>query len=134
MATLTASQQIEQLEQKIQSLRQQALAELKEKLAEALRNVADLEARLADLTGKPVQSPAASGAPARRQRRASISDDDLKPQILKAMAEKGSRGLNAKEIAECVGQDALRIRKFIANNPSVLKRQGAGPGTRFFLK
>lgn len=131
MPTLTASQQIEQLEEKIQALKQQALAELKEKLVEARKNVAELEARLAELTGKTVHETA---APVRRPRRPSITDEALKPLILKAMAQKGMTGLNAKEIAECVGQDPLRIRKFIANNPTALKRQGAGPGTRFFLR
>lgn len=133
MPNLTATQQIAELEQKIQALRQQALAELKEKLAEARRNVAELESKLAEITGKPAEA-AAAAAPQRRVRRPSISDEELKPQILKAMAEKGMRGLNAKEIAEAVGQDPLRVRKFIAANPSVLKRQGSGPGTRFFLK
>ena len=129
--TLTASQQIEQLEEQISKLKKQALAELKAKLAEAIQNVAVLEKELAELTGQPEAAPV--GAP-RRTRRPSITDDDLKPLVLKAMAQKGMNGLNAKEIAVGVGQDPLRVRKFIAANPSVLKRQGAGPGTLFFLR
>jgi acetyl-CoA carboxylase alpha subunit len=130
--TLTASQQIEQLEEQISKLKKEGLAELKAKLADAIKNVATLEKELADLTGQ--SSSAAPAAIQRRTRRPSITDDDLKPLVLKAMALKGTNGLNAKEIAACVGQDPLRVRKFIAANPSVLKRQGGGPGTLFFLR
>ena len=49
------------------------------------------------------------------------------------MASAGKNGMNAKQLGEKVGQDALRIRKFITANPKVLKRVGAGPGTKFFL-
>ena len=132
MSTPTASQQIEELEQKIRELRHQAIAELKEQLAQARKNVSELESQLAQLTGEAVET--APAAPARRTRRASISDEELKPMILKAMAQYGTAGLNAKEIAGHVGQDPLRIRKFIVSNPATLKRQGSGPGTRFFLR
>jgi len=132
MSTPTASEQIEQLEQQILGLKKQALLELHEKLAEARKAVADLEKELAQLTGKLVEEPATGVV--RRTRRPSITDEALKPLVLKAMAQHGMTGLNAKEIAARVGQDPLRIRKFIAGNPSVLKRQGAGPGTRFFLR
>jgi len=131
MSTPTASEQIELLEQQIQGLKKQALTELKEKLVEARKTVADLEAQLAELTG--TEAPAASTASTRRTRRPSISDEELKPAVLKVMAQHGMTGLNAKDIAFHVGQDPLRVRKFIANNPTALKRQGAGPGTRFFL-
>ncbi|MCX6966664.1 MAG: hypothetical protein NTZ46_02605 [Verrucomicrobia bacterium] len=132
MSTPTASEQIEQLERQIQGLKKQALIELHEQLAEARKTVADLEKELAQLTGKPAEESGAAPS-ARRTRRQSISDEELKPMVLKAMAQHGMNGLNAKEIAARVGQDPLRIRKFIANNPTALKRQGAGPGTRFFL-
>lgn len=131
--TLTASQQIEQLEAQISKLKKQALAELKAKLVEAIQNVAALEKELAEVTGQPATATTSVAAP-RRTRRPSITDEDLKPLVLKAMAQKGMNGLNAKEIAICVGQDPLRVRKFVAANPSVLKRQGAGPGTLFFLR
>ncbi|XHR28770.1 MAG: hypothetical protein ACFUZC_22995 [Chthoniobacteraceae bacterium] len=132
MANLSATQQIEQLEAQIRGLRQQALAELQEKLAEARRTVAELEKQLAEVTGNATE---AAAAPVRRRtRRPSVTNEQLKPLVLKAMAEKGLNGLNAKDIAEFVGQDPMRVRKFIAENPSLLKRQGAGPGTRFFLK
>ena len=132
MSTPTASEQIEQLERQILDLKKQALVELREKLAEARKAAADLEKELAQLTGKSAEEPTSTPA-TRRTRRPSISDDALKPLVLKAMAQHGMNGLNAKEIAVRVGQDPLRIRKFITNNPTALKRQGAGPGTRFFL-
>ena len=66
-------------------------------------------------------------------RRPSISDEHLRVFVLKAMADHGKHGLNAKEMADKVGQDALRVRKFIKSNPKLLKRQGSGPGTKFFL-
>jgi len=131
MSIPTASEQIEQLEQQIVELKKQALIELKEKLVEARKSVADLEAQLAELTG--TEAPTTSVAPVRRTRRPSVSDDELKPLILKVMAQHGMTGLNAKDIAFHVGQDPLRVRKFIASNPTALKRQGSGPGTRFFL-
>jgi len=132
MSTFTASEQIEQLEQQILGLKKQALLELHEKLAEARKAVAHLEKELAQLTGKQEEEPAMGVA--RRTRRPSITDEALKPLVIKAMAQHGMNGLNAKEIAARVGQDPLRIRKFITNNPTALKRQGAGPGTRFFLR
>ena len=131
MSISTASEQIEQLERQIVELKKQALIELKEKLVEARKSVADLEAQLAELTG--TEAPTTSVAPVRRTRRPSVSDDELKPLILKVMAQHGMTGLNAKDIAFHVGQDPLRVRKFIASNPTALKRQGSGPGTRFFL-
>ena len=122
MSTPTASEQIEQLEKRILELKHQALAELKEKLVEARKTVAALEAELSELTGKPAsESGATTTTTVRRTRRPSISDDDLKPQVLKAMAQFGATGLNAKEISMHVGQDPLRVRKFIANNPTALK-------------
>jgi len=132
MSTPTATEQIEQLERQILDLKKLALLELREKLAEARKAVADLEKELALLTGKQAEDPAAAPT-ARRTRRPSITDDALKPLIPKAMAQHGMNGLNAKDIATRVGQDPLRVRKFIASNPTALKRQGSGPGTRFFL-
>ena len=133
MSTPTATEQIEQLERQILDLKKQALVELRDKLTEARKTVADLEKELTQLTGKSSDEPATETTSTRRTRRPSVTDDELKPMVLKAMAQHGMNGLNAKDIASHVGQDPLRIRKFIANNPTALKRQGAGPGTRFFL-
>lgn len=69
----------------------------------------------------------------RRARRPSITDDALKDQLLKVMAADGKLGMNARQLSEKVGQDAIRIRKFITDNPKALKRTGNGAGTKFFL-
>ena len=133
MSTLTASEQIQQLERRIVELRAQALVELKEKLAQARLDVVALEKHLAELTGQPVQQGVAIVPAVRQVRRAALSDEELKPQILRAMAERGQRGLNAKDIATFIGIDPMRVRRFINANPNILKRQGSGPGTKFFL-
>ena len=49
------------------------------------------------------------------------------------MSQFGTEGMNAKQLAEKLNQDALRIRKYIKDNPKALKRTGGGPGTKFFL-
>ena len=130
MATKTnALGKIEELQQQIEQLKHEAVAELKQKLNEARGVVASLENELAELTGK---SAPAEARP-RRSRRPSITDEELRGHLLKAMAAEGKTGLNAKELAGKVNQDPLRVRKFIKDNPKTLKRQGSGPGTKFFL-
>ncbi len=121
--------QIEALQGQIEALNEEAVHELKLKLSDARKLVRDLEDQLAQLTGK-------SGGDApktRRERRPSITDDALEPQLLKVMANFGQEGMNARQMAEKLHQDPLRVRKFIAANPKLLKRQGAGAGTKFFL-
>ena len=126
---LSLQKQIEALTAQMHALDQEAVHELKLKLSDARKVVTDLEHELASLTGK------SSGAPKqRRERRPSITDDALKDQLLKVMATHGAEGMNAKQMGEKLHQDALRIRKFITSNPKILKRQGKGPGTRFFLQ
>ena len=122
-------QQIEALQKQMEALDQEAIHELKLKLSDARKLVSELEDELATLTGKP----AAGETKVKRTRRPSIADDALQDQILKVMAHHGQEGMNAKQLAEKLNQDALRVRKFISANPKVLKRQGSGPGTRFFL-
>mgnify|MGYP002507582225 CR=1 FL=1 len=121
-------QQIEALQKQMDALDQEAIHELKLKLSDARKLVVELEDELATLTGKP-----AGETKAKRTRRPSIADDALQDQILKVMAHHGQEGMNAKQLAEKLNQDALRVRKFISANPKVLKRQGSGPGTKFFL-
>ena len=125
----SALSKIEELQKQIETLKQQAVEEIRQKLADARKLVAQLEDELAELTGKPQESEARS----RRARRPSITDEHLRAFVLKAMADHGKLGMNAKALADKVGQDALRVRKFIKNNPKMLKRQGSGPGTKFFL-
>ena len=121
-------QQIEALQGQIVALQQVAIEELKSKLAEARKVVSTLEAELATLTGKP-----AGESKVKRTRRPSITDEHLQPQLLAVMAEHGRGGMNAKQLAEHLQQDAIRIRKFIADNAQLLKRTGSGAGTKFFL-
>ena len=125
---LTLQQQIDALQKQMQDLDQEAVAELKAKLADAKKVVSTLEAELATLTGKP-----AGESRARRVRRPSITDEHLQPQLLAFMAKYGREGMNARQLAEHLQQDAIRIRKFIADNAKLLKRTGNGAGTKFFL-
>ena len=130
MATKTnALDKIEELQKQIAQLKQEAVDEVKQKLSDARQVVSVLEEELANLTGRA----AAPEARPRRTRRPSISDEALQPQLLKVMAQFGKEGMNAKQLAERLNQDPLRVRKFISTNAKVLKRQGSGPGTKFFL-
>ena len=49
------------------------------------------------------------------------------------MAKNGKEGMNARQLADHLHQDAIRVRKFIKDNPKLLKKTGAGAGTKFFL-
>lgn len=120
--------QIEALQQQVLDLNQEAVHELKLKLSDARKVVSILEAELEQITGRSTET-----SKIRRERRPAITDDALKDQLLKVMANFGKEGMNAREIAAKLHQDALRVRKFIKENPKVLKRTGAGAGTKFFL-
>ena len=125
---LTLQQQIEALQKQMEALDQEAIHELKLKLSDARKVVSTLEDELASLTGKP-----AGETKAKRIRRPSITDEHLQPQLLAVMAKNGREGMNARQIAEHLHQDAIRVRKFIADNPKLLKKTGNGAGTKFFL-
>lgn len=125
---LTIQQQIEALQKQMHDLDQEAVAELKSRLSDARKLVVQLEEELAQLTGK-----AAGGPKVRRVRRPSITDEHLQPQLLAVMAKHGREGINARQLAEYLHQDAIRVRKFIADNGKLLKRTGNGAGTKFFL-
>jgi hypothetical protein len=135
MPAISTSQEIEELKRRLASLREQAEDEIRQKLAEARQVVADLERQLSEITGRPSASEIrALGAPKRtRVRRPSISDEELKTQVLQILAAAGPHGINAKQIATALNQTPARVRQFIAANPKVLKRIGSGPGTKFFL-
>lgn len=66
-------------------------------------------------------------------RRPSITDEHLQPQVLAVMAKNGREGINARQIAEHLHQDAIRVRKFISDNPKLLKKIGKGTQREFFL-
>lgn len=121
--------QIEALQKQMQEIDQEAVHNLKLKLSDARRVVRDLEVELAKLVGEP---PAAEPE-ARRSRRATITDEALEEQLLKTMADHGQAGMNAKQIADKMNLDPIRVRKFIKDHPNVLSRRGAGPGTKFYL-
>ena len=126
----TLQKQIEALQDQMVALQEEAIEELKAKLSDARKAVSTVEDELAQLTGKPV-----SGEPkTRRTRRPSITDEHLQPQLLAVMAKHGREGLNARQLAEHLHQDAIRIRKFIADNAKLLNRTGNGAGTKFFLR
>ena len=121
--------QIEALQGQVETLNQEVIHEVKLKLGDARKVVRELEEELAQLTGKPLVAE----PKARRVRRETITDDALKDQVIKVMANFGKEGMNAKQLADRLNQDAIRLRKFIKDNPKILKRQGAGPGTKFYL-
>ena len=121
-------EQIEALQKQMQDLDKEAIHELKLKLSDAKKVVTALEDELAQLTGKPAGEPKV-----KRVRRPSIADEHLQPQILAVMAKHGKEGLNARQLAEHLHQDAIRVRKFIKDNAKLLKKTGAGAGTKFFL-
>ena len=117
-------EQIRALEAKKSTYKEQAVQELKARIVEANKVVRELENKLGEKTGS---------RKARRTRRPSITDEALIPQVHAAMSKFGREGLNAKQLAEKLNQDPLRVRKFISSNPKMLKRHGKGPGTKFFL-
>ena len=125
---LTLQQQIEALQKQMEALDQESIHELKLKLSDARKVVTSLEAELEHLTGKP-----AGETKTKRVRRPSITDEHLQPQLLAVMAKNGREGMNARQLAEHLHQDAIRVRKFIKDNPKLLKKTGAGAGTKFFL-
>ncbi len=127
--TSSALDQIAELQAQIAQLKTGAVNELKQKIAESRRLLAEQEAELAKLTGKAQQE----SPPEKKPRRAPVTDDQLRPQILAVMSANAKNGMNATAIAEKTGQPAVRVRKFLQDNPRVLRREGSGPGTKFFL-
>ena len=135
-ASLSAADQMADLDRQIEALRQKkvelnqaAVHEQKLRVSDAKKALQIEEGKLAELTGKPANAEPKQ----RRERRPSITDDALKDQLLKVLAKDGAEGLNAKQLGNKLFQDPMRIRKFIATNPKVLKRTGKAAGTKFFL-
>ena len=122
---------MEVLKQKKLALSQEAIHEQKLRVSDAKKALQIEEDKLEELTGKP--SVEKGEKKPRRERRPSITDDALKDQLLKVLAKDGAEGMNAKQLADKLFQDPMRIRKFITTNPKVLKRTGKAAGTKFFL-
>lgn len=135
MHATSTQQEIDELKRRLETLREQAEDELRQKLAQARQVVSDLERQLSEVTGRPSASEikALAGPRATRIRRPSMSDEELKKQILQVLASAGPQGINAKQIATAVNQTPTRVRQFIAADPSTARRTGSGPGTKFFL-
>jgi uncharacterized coiled-coil protein SlyX len=135
MPAISTQQEIEDLKRRLESLREQAEDELRQRLAEARRVVSDLERQLSEVTGRPSASEIKKLAAPKvtRLRRPSVSDEELKTQVLQILSAAGPHGINAKQIATALNQAPVRVRQFIAANPKALKRTGSGPGTKFFL-
>ena len=121
--------QMEVLKQKKLSLSQEAIHEQKLRVSDAKKAWEAEEAKLELLTGKPTGEKKP-----RRERRPSIADEALKDQLLKVMANDGKEGMNAARMAEKLHQEAPRIRKFLKDYPKLLKRTGAAAATKYFLQ
>ncbi len=129
MPIITTQQEIAQLQKRLAFLNEQAEDQLRQKLAEARKVVTELELQLSEITGRPTatQIKVVKGF-------APLTDEELEVQILFVVQKEGQRGMNAKTISQKLNQAPQRIRLWIKAHPGVLKRVGAGPGTRFFIK
>ncbi len=127
----SALTKIEDLKAQIIKLREDAIRELRDKRNALAQEIAAVDAQLSELTGKAPERNSGEARP--RTRRPSVTDEELKAKILAVMSEKGGTGMNSKQISGFVDQAPVRISTFLKDNPKVLKRQGKGPGTKYFL-
>ena len=130
MPTTSAAQEIAALTKRLEHLQEQAEDQLRQQLKEARAVVTDLEMQLSEITGRP---SAAMIHASDRKRWPEITDEQLEVMVLFLLQKEGQQGMNAKTIAQKLSQSPVRIRGFIKNHPKVLKRVGAGPGTKFFV-
>lgn len=128
IAHLPLQAEIAQLTRRLEQLQEQAEDVLRQKLKEARAVVTDLEMQLSEITGRPTatQIKVVKGF-------APITDEQLEVMILFLLQKEGKEGMNAKTIASKLNQNPQRIRQWIKSNPGKLRREGAGPGTRFFV-
>ncbi len=129
MPTVSTQQEIEQLRRRLEILEEESESELRQRLKEARAVVTDLEFQLSEITGRPSASQVRA---ADSKRWPAITDEQLEVQILFVLQKEGANGLNAKAIAERLNQNPVRIRNWINKHPKAVKREGAGPGTKFF--
>ena len=130
LASTNTEEQILELKRRLEVLAEEAESELRKNLKEARAVVADLEQQLSEITGRPSASQIKA---ADRKRWPPITDGQLEVQILFVVQKEGSQGMNAKTIADKLNQNPVRIRQWGKKYPTVLKRVGSGPGTKFFL-
>ena len=130
MRITTTAQEIEQLKKRLEVLQEGAESELRQKLKEARAVVTDLEMQLSDLTGRPSATMIQATDP---RRWAPVTDDQLEVMVLFLLQKDGQQGMNAADIARKLNQNPVRVRHWIRDHPSVLKRVGSGPGTKFFV-
>ncbi len=130
MPAITTQQEIEELKRRLESLKEQAEDEIRQKLAEARQVVSDLERQLSEVTGRPSASEikALATPKATRIRRPSISDDDLKPQILQILAAAGPHGINAKQIGTALNQTPGADQAIRGRQPESAKADGEWAG------
>ncbi len=123
----SVQEEINQLNRRLSSLSEQAENELRQRLKDARAVVAELEMQLSEITGRPTASQikAAAGF-------APLTDEQLEVQILFVVQKQGEEGINAKSIAQQLNQSPTRIRDWIKRHPGALRREGSGPGTKFF--
>jgi hypothetical protein len=128
MDTPSTQLEIAALTKRLELLQEEAEEELRQKLKEARAVVSDLEMQLSEITGRPTASQikAANGF-------APLSDEQLKVQILFVVQKEAQEGTNAADIARKLNQNPVRIRQWIKSHPGKLRREGSGPGTRFFV-
>jgi hypothetical protein len=128
---ITATElEVQELKRRLAVLYERAEGELRQKLKEARAVVADLEMQLSEVTGRPSATQIKASDP---KRWAPITDAQLEVQILFVLQKEGGQGMNATTIAERLNQNPGRVRKFIKDNPKILKRVGTGPRTRYFV-
>ena len=130
MKALSTQQEIDQLKRRLAVLQEGAENTLRQKLKEARAVVTELEHQLSEITGRPSATMVRAADP---KRWSPITDEQLEVQILFVVEKEGDQGINGKQIAEKLNQDPVRIRGWIKKHPTVLKRVGAGPGTKFFV-
>jgi len=125
----TTQQEIQQLQKRLAQLQEQAEDVIRQKLKEARAVVADLEDQLSEITGRPTatQIKVVKGFEP-------LTDEALEVQILFVVQKEGKEGMNAKTIGNRLNQDPVRIRQWIKAHPGKLKREGAGPGTRYYVQ
>lgn len=127
-----------QLKKRLEHLQEQAEDEIRQRQKEARAVVTDLELQLSEITGRPsatmIKAASFDDHRAPRTNRPHITDEKLEIRFLSLLHEEGKQGMNAKTIAEKLDQAPVRIRQWVNNHPTVLRRVGSGHGTRFYVQ